>query len=369
MQFKNIMEYPRGERLLLLFQRLPRGKENAKSLQELMQEYNPTGYKASSRRKSLENDLRDLNLLLGEDSVQRSPPFDFEDEKDIKGITAKYYINPDFVLANFDNESLFFWEMLNKFTANYLPISTQQSLERKLNSVRKQYYSDYQKTDLAQWKNHLITLPSILQAPKYNSDVLATIQQAIKEQKRLKVQYRSKWQNKTNTFPIYPVGLVFQDNMIYLTGFFDVKETIKTTEEHYLEKHCNLALIRILDAQITDKAIPSWVNSFKLEDLRDKGLLEKHLTDRGEPINLKLKINKNAAEHLTERPLTNQKVEDLDDKNLLITAKVMNTLRLLDWLVSMSQYAEVLEPAELRESVIERLQKALALYQIDDKTK
>ena len=41
----------------------------------------------------------------------------------------------------------------------------------------------------------------------------------------------------------------------------------------------------------------------------------------------------------------------------------MNTLRLEDWLVSMSHVSEVIEPKPLRENVIERLKNALAYYQ------
>ena len=47
----------------------------------------------------------------------------------------------------------------------------------------------------------------------------------------------------------------------------------------------------------------------------------------------------------------------------LLTATVMNTLRLEGWLVSMSHMSEVLEPKPLRENVIERLKNALAYYQ------
>ena len=52
-----------------------------------------------------------------------------------------------------------------------------------------------------------------------------------------------------------------------------------------------------------------------------------------------------------------------DAKNLLLTATVMNTLRLEDWLVSMSHMSEVIEPKPLRENVIERLKNASAYYQ------
>lgn len=57
------------------------------------------------------------------------------------------------------------------------------------------------------------------------------------------------------------------------------------------------------------------------------------------------------------------KEQKADANNLLLTATVMNTLRLEDWLVSMSHMSEVIEPKPLRENVIERLKNALAYYQ------
>ena len=57
------------------------------------------------------------------------------------------------------------------------------------------------------------------------------------------------------------------------------------------------------------------------------------------------------------------KEQKADTNTLLLTATVMNTLRLEDWLVSMSHMSEVLEPKPLRENVIERLKNASAYYQ------
>ena len=106
------------------------------------------------------------------------------------------------------------------------------------------------------------------------------------------------------------------------------------------------------------------MNDLSLEELSRKGVLETHLTQRGKPIILRLKINHIAAQHLTERPLSNdQTLEKMDEKNLLLTATVMNTVRLEDWLISMSHMSEVIEPKPLRENVIERLKNALAYYQ------
>lgn len=86
----NIMELPRGERLISLYQYLPRGECNAKSLTELLKFFNPTGEKAKSRAKLLEHDLLALFSLLGEEAIVRIPSWS---EGTISGKTPKYYIN------------------------------------------------------------------------------------------------------------------------------------------------------------------------------------------------------------------------------------------------------------------------------------
>ena len=356
----DIMEHPRGERLISLYQYLPRGEQNAKSLSELIMQFNPTGEKTKSRTKLLENDLLALFSLLGEEAIVRIPSWS---AGTISGKTPKYYINPNHALGNFDNENLFFWEMLDKFTANFLPKTIHQTLEQKISTVREQHQKQYQASELGKWKNHLITLPSLLQAPHYDSQLLATIHQAILTGKVLQFDYRKKWESEIETKTLYPVGLVFIDNMVYLTGFYTIGDSPTLSEKMQLENHRNFALTRIYDAQVIDEAIPNWVEKHSLDTLQKLGKLERHINDEPEWINLKLKINNFACDHLTERPLSdNQIIEPFDANNKLLTAKVMNTARLEEWLVAMSQLSEVIEPRYIRENVIERLQAGLSHY-------
>lgn len=151
--------------------------------------------------------------------------------------------------------------------------------------------------------------------------------------------------------------------MVYLTGFYTIGDSPTLSEKMQLENHRNFALTRIYDAQVIDEAIPNWVEKHSLDTLQKLGKLERHINDEPEWINLKLKINNFACDHLTERPLSdNQIIEPFDANNKLLTAKVMNTARLEEWLVAMSQLSEVIEPRYIRENVIERLQAGLSHY-------
>ncbi len=159
---------------------------------------------------------------------------------------------------------------------------------------------------------------------------------------------------------VYPKGLVFIDNMMYLTGFNPVDEHID--DEVLLKAHRNFAVNRIKGAVLIDKPMPDWVDrdAFTLNHLHKSGNLE---PTNSHEIKLVLKVQKYACQHLFERPLAdNQQIERIDDNWNRVTATVANTQRLEDWLVSMSQLAVVEAPNGLRAAVRDRLLSAIELY-------
>lgn len=356
----DLMSQSRGERLIQLYQYLPRGEKNAKTLSELIQTFNPTGEKPKSRSKLLEQDLLSLFNLWGEQAIGRVPNWT---DGNITGKTPKYYLQSNFSLDNFDNENLFFWEMLDKFTAHFLPKDVHTQLEQKISKVHQSQQKKYKVSKLGQWKNHLITLPSMLQAPQFDNEILTTIHQAIREQKALEFNYQKKWHETVEKKVIYPVGLVFVDNMVYLTGFYPINDSLKLKENDYLDQQRIFAIIRITEAIILETPTPAWVEQFKLPYLQKLGVLERYLTDQT-TIQLKLQIDYHASQHLTERPLSNdQSMVWHDDESLILTATVENTERLENWLMSMASSSQVLEPEWLRQGMIDRLKSALSYYE------
>jgi len=200
----------------------------------------------------------------------------------------------------------------------------------------------------------------MLQAPKLDSEVLASIHQALLQSRQLTIIYYKKWHDQPKQRVIYPKGLVFIDNMMYLSGFDPVEDNID--DEVLLAKHRNFAICRIVTAQVIEEPIPDWVERdvFTLKNLQQLGKLE--LTDKTK-IDLVLQVQKYACEHLYERPLSaDQKITVIDEDWHQVTAAVANTQRLQDWLVSMSQLSVVVAPIELKKVILERLQSALALY-------
>ncbi|GAF56048.1 transcriptional factor MdcH [Psychrobacter sp. JCM 18901] len=359
-----IASYTKSARLFALYQSLPRSEADAVSLTELMQNYGDNDDNYTNERKNLENDLIGLNQIFNDifysDALIRVPAWG----KNISGKTARFYIDPSFSIDVINEQTVFFWEMLDKYTANYLPVSFKQEIADKLTQLRRQDKDDFHQSPLGQWQDHLITLPSIVQAPTLDSDVLESIHQALLQNRQLRISYQNKWEEKPVQRMVYPKGLIFIDNMVYLAGFNPTDDHIN--DDVLLEEHRNFAVNRITEAVVIDKPIPDWVGRdiFTLDSLQELGKLE---FGKNIKINLVLKVQKYACQHLYERPLSiDQKITIIDDTWRQVSATVANTTRLQDWLVSMSQLSVVIEPLELKAVILERLESGVQLYKTDE---
>lgn len=355
-----IATYNKSERLFILYQCLPRNKAKAISLTELMKAYGCDVNKYSNERKNLENDLSSLNQIFNDiffsEALIRLPAWG----QNISGKTARFYIEPSFSIDVFSEQTLFFWEMLSNYTAYYLPMAVQQTIANKLTQIKRQDKQAFSRSSLGQWQNHLMTLPSVVQVPTLDNEVLASIHQALLQSCQLTISYQNKWNDSPMQRVIYPRGLVFIDNIMYLTGFNAIEDHID--DQVLLKAHRNFAVSRIIEATVIDEPIPHWVgrDSFTLSSLQQLGKLE--FTDSTE-IDLVLKVQRYACQHLYERPLShNQQITVIDDTWNEVKATVANTQRLQDWLVSKSQLAVVVEPLALKTVIFERLHSALALY-------
>lgn len=355
-----IASYTKSARLFALYQSLPRSETDAVSLTELMQNYGNDPDNYTNERKNLENDLIGLNQVFNDifysDALIRVPAWG----KNISGKTARFYIESSFSIDVINEQTVFFWEMLDKYTANYLPFSFKREITDKLTQLRRQDKDSFHQSPLGQWQDHLITLPSIVQVPKLDSEVIGSTHQALLQNRQLRISYQNKWEEKPVQRVVYPKGLIFIDNMIYLTGFNPVDDHID--DEVLLKAHRNFAVNRITGAVVIDKTIPDWVGRdvFTLDSLQKLGKLE---FGENIEINLVLKVQKYACQHLYERPLsTDQQITIIDDTWNQVSATVANTTRLQDWLVSMSQLSVVIEPLELKAVILERLESGMQLY-------
>lgn len=189
--------YTKSTRLFALYRCLPRSEADAMSLTELMVGYGDDPDNFANERKNLENDLIALNQIFNDifhsDALVRVPAWG----QNISGQTARFYIEPSFSIDIINEQTVFFWEMLDKYTANYLPASFKQSIADRLTRLGRQNKDGFHRSKLGQWQDYLITLPSIVQAPTLNNDVIANIHQALLQNKQLQTPALGSLPNKT----------------------------------------------------------------------------------------------------------------------------------------------------------------------------
>lgn len=353
-------------RLFEIYRYLPVGKHKAKTLTELLRILGTDEQDIKlNKRNALKQDLKIMAQSLGRNSVMRIPPWEQDNiELTISGKTPKFYLHEQFSLQSKDAETVFFMEMLERFTRHYIPETMQDKLSLQSHLPHKKQQTQYENTALGQWKHKLTSLPSVLAPPDIASDVLTVVHQALLQNKQVNFSYRKKHHEQTEQKTLYPIGLVFMENMMYLTGYYDVGEGI-SAEKRLLDNHRNFAINRILEITMMDKNIPEMYlqDAYNLSSLQELGKLEPH--NQGSlTIILILKIKDFACEHILERPLSvNQKITKLADNWLQLTAEVENTQRLKNWLISMAPFSVVLQPAFLREDIYNRLQSALSNYE------
>jgi predicted DNA-binding transcriptional regulator YafY len=83
----------------------------------------------------------------------------------------------------------------------------------------------------------------------------------------------------------------------------------------------------------------------------------------GDPIALKAVFTRRSGEHLYETALSkNQRLLELEDGRLELTATVPNTKELQWWLLGMGDGVEVLAPAALRDQIKDMIGRMSRIY-------
>lgn len=200
------------------------------------------------------------------------------------------------------------------------------------------------------WHARTAVLPSSvrLMAPKVDSAVLASVHGALGRRRCLEGQYRAKGTRKAKPMVIHPLGLLARGAVQYLVcTLFDYGDV------RQLAVH-RLAGLRELEIDCQEPAnfcFRSYVNGAGAT-YETRGLAR-----------LVARFQRDAAEHLTETPLTaGQTWRLLEDGRVEVSAEVQCDQTLRWWLLGFGARVEVIEPAELRASLAAELSVAAAAY-------
>jgi predicted DNA-binding transcriptional regulator YafY len=192
-----------------------------------------------------------------------------------------------------------------------------------------------------------------LKPMQIDANRMATITQSIIDEKWLEIRYRNA-SDVVNQSRVKPLGLVLEGARSYLVAQF----------EHFEATHDparTLAISRIEMASNTGESF-SYPSGFSLDQYMAS---QPTGWGTGKLIRVKLSVLPYVARILAESPLGDEqtvKPDDEDDDDWTIEATVMESERLVWWLLSFGAGVEVVAPLALRERVEKELKTAASLY-------
>ena len=201
------------------------------------------------------------------------------------------------------------------------------------------------------WDRHVAVVEPTqpLLPPEIDGAVLETIHVALDSGKRLHLTYASRSQQKTLDYAVNPLGLVYRGAVGYLVASIVPYEDPR-----------QLALHRIRAAELLDETA-THPAGFDLQVYARSGAFG--FLDEG-PIELVLRMQRPAAQHLYETPLsTDQRIDDDGPDHVRIRATVNLTSQLRWWLLGFGEQVECIAPDHLREQICGTIQAAGALYE------
>lgn len=317
--------------LLKLLPPRPPGKTSA----DLCSSLGAAGHKVSKR--TVERDLIELSRIFPILSNEISKPYGWH-----------WRPGTRFDIPGIDLAEAVSLGLLEELLRQLIPHGFMEALEGRFTEAREKLQS-LPRNPYAKWADLVRYIPPGLpfRPPAIAPGVLRAVQDALLQQRRLKVGYISAGTSSPKELVLHPVSLIQQGERPYLlAGTFDY------------DKLLFYAIHRMQSAEVL--AEPSKrPRSFSLDDFLAKGGAQ---FGEGHDILLKAHLTDNLAAILRETPLSpDQAITTRNGKNTL-TATLRDSWQLQFWILSQGPYITVLQPAALRKHIIALLQKTLANY-------
>lgn len=200
------------------------------------------------------------------------------------------------------------------------------------------------------------------QIPEVNSKFLTKIRNAIENEECLEIAFYQRGQNAEDVevYKISPYGLVSRRRRLYVVGYDHGSKSWK---------HFVLSRVTACESKEGFSDIYEPIGEKSLDDYIEEG----HITFPqdpelgGRPVRIKLRCSRAECAHIFEGPAgqplhkPGEHPEDTDTHFILET-ELPYTEELIWWVMSHIGCMEVLEPQNIRQHVIDGLQKSLSLY-------
>lgn len=308
---------------------------------ELCQHLGGEGFSVGKR--TVERDLQALSRIFPLIVDERSKPFGWSWDKEA----------PAFDLPGISTSESLTLLMAREYLRSVMPSSVQNQLSPYFRLAEKKLDALAGHSSLATWMSKVRLIPPTqpLLGPSIDSDIEATLHEALLLGRQCAIAYLRKDAEKPEEYPINPLGLVQRGSVLYLIC------TIKTYADIRI-----LVLHRVQSAVLMDSPCLH-PPGFDLDSYLAGGAFG---WGEGTSIRLVALFSQEAGKHLYETPMSADQEISIDpDGYLRVTASVPDTKQLYWWLLGFGDGVEVLEPMALRESVRRSVKSAADRYQIN----
>jgi predicted DNA-binding transcriptional regulator YafY len=210
-----------------------------------------------------------------------------------------------------------------------------------------------EKSKLKKWSRNIraITRGPNLEPPRIDPVVQDAIYEGLLEEKQITVKYKARSADQEKEYILHPLGLVSRSGSVYL---------VATVWDYADPRH--FMINRIRKATLMEERSKRSPD-FDLDTyIRETGEFAYPYSDK--QLKLELIFDRHAGYKLLEFKLSpDQKVTELGDDKLKVTATVRDNQEIRWWLLDFGDKVEILKPASLRKEFREIANNMTKMYQ------
>ena len=307
-----------------MLRRIPRYPRKV-STAELAESLDTAGYPTS--RRTIQRDLDKLSVEFPLVTDGNKPSgWSWQEDAEI------------FDVPGMDTSAALTFHMVDVYLSRLLPKGCLASLAPHFRHAEN-LLQKMEGGGLKHWpgKVRIVQRAQTLQPPDVEPEVMVTVYEALYHDRQFLGEYCSRGEKATREFVVNPLGLIFNDPVVYLAATLWDYQDVRL-----------LALHRFQTARLLMDGCKRPAG-FDLDAYLQSGAVAFPVAQGAEKLKLKFRMTGDVAHHLQEcRLCDDQKVVPRDDGFVQVSGTVADTHQLRWWLLGFGSHVEVLEPESLR---------------------
>lgn len=290
--------------------------------------------------RTIQRDLQELSEVFPLTADEREKPFGWSWQKDA----------PSFDLPGLGVSEALTLVLVEQHLHNFLPPSALEHLQPYFKAAANALNSAREDGGNKAWLGKVRSVPAAqpLLPPMLKEDVQGNVYEALLRDRQLKLVYRKKGERGHAEYIVHPLAVVQRGPIFYLVCTFFEYTDIRL-----------LALHRVTSAEMGEAASKR-PKGFSIDAVIASGIMG---FGGEEQIQLEAIFKAERAAHLFETPISKtQRLEELEDGRVRLTAIVIDTCELRWWLQGFGPNVEVVGPYALRNAIAVSSKETAAIY-------